>query len=116
MKGNWFWWGERKGDTGSPALYRQLFSRFVNHHEPENLIWLWNVDSSDAPPNGPERFAGFFPGLQCADVLSIDNYGEFEASYYDDPLALAAGKPMARWPGDQRPSPGPAADRSRERQ
>jgi hypothetical protein len=88
----------------------------VNHHEPDNLVWVRNAASPGAPQTAQGLFADFFPGLQYASVLSVDIYGEFEASYYDDPLALAAGKPMARWPGDQRPSPGPAADRSRERQ
>jgi len=95
MNGNWFWWGGRKGEAGSAALYRQLFHRFVNRHKLDNLIWVWNVNSPGAPPSGPGPFADFFPGLQYADVLSVDIYGEFKASYYEDLLALAAGKPIA---------------------
>ncbi|MGD0696369.1 MAG: glycosyl hydrolase [Terriglobia bacterium] len=105
MNGNWFWWGGRKGETGSMALYRQIFDRFVNLHKLDNLIWVWNVNSPGAPPNGPGPFSDFFPGLQYADVLSVDIYGEFKASYYDDLLALAAGKPIALGEVGAVPSP-----------
>jgi mannan endo-1,4-beta-mannosidase len=105
MNGNWFWWGGRRGEAGSAALYRQLFDRFVNHHKLDNLIWVWNANSPGVPPNGPGPFADFFPGLQYADVLSVDIYGEFKASYYDDLLALAAGKPIALGEVGAVPSP-----------
>ena len=105
MNGNWFWWGGRKGEAGSAALYRRLFDRFVNHHQLDNLLWVWNVNSPGAPPNGPGPFADFFPGLQYADVLSVDIYGEFKASYYDDLLALAAGKLIALGEVGAVPSP-----------
>jgi mannan endo-1,4-beta-mannosidase len=105
MNGNWFWWGGRKGEAGSAALYRQLFDRFVNHHKLDNLIWVWNVNSPGAPPNGPGPFADFFPGLQYVDVLSVDIYGEFKATYYDDLLALAADKLIALGEVGVVPSP-----------
>jgi mannan endo-1,4-beta-mannosidase len=105
MNGNWFWWCGRKGEAGSAALYRQLFDRFVNYHRLDNLLWVWNVNSPGAPPNGPGPFADFFPGPQYADLLSVDIYGEFRASYYDDLLALAAGKPIALGEVGAVPSP-----------
>jgi mannan endo-1,4-beta-mannosidase len=95
INGRWFWWNGRKGKRGSAALYRQLYDRFVNYHKLDNLIWVWNANSPNPEPNGPGPFADYFPGLEYADVLSVDIYGEFKQSYYDDLLALAAGKPIA---------------------
>ena len=105
VNGNWFWWGGRKGPQGSAALYRQLFDRFVNYHHLDNLIWVWNANSPGADGKGPGPYADYFPGLQYADVLSVDVYGEFKQSYYDDLLALAAGKPIALGEVGGVPSP-----------
>jgi mannan endo-1,4-beta-mannosidase len=92
INGNWFWWTGRKGKDGSAALYRQLFDRLVNRHHLDNLIWVWNVNT---PGGASGPFADYFPGLEYADVLSLDNYGEFKPVFYDGMLALAAGKPIA---------------------
>ena len=92
MNGNWFWWGGRPGKDGSSALYRQIYDRFVNYHKLDNLVWVWNVNS---PSGNAGAFADYFPGVAYVDVVSVDNYGEFKQSYYDDALALAGQKPIA---------------------
>lgn len=92
MNGNWFWWGGRTGPAGFQALYRMTYERLVNYHRLDNLLWVWN-------PNQPNRNAGpydgYFPGLQYADVLAADVYGEFLQRHHDDLAELAAGKPIA---------------------
>ena len=105
VNGSWFWWGGRTGKDGSAALYRQLFDRFVNRHKLNNLIWVWNANAPGSGGNGPGPYADYFPGLEYADVLSVDVYGEFQQSYYDDLLALAAGKPVALGEVGGLPSP-----------
>jgi len=95
VNGNWFWWGGRKGRDGSAALYRQLFDRFVNYHHLDNLVWVWNANAPGSGGSGPGPYADYFPGLEYADVLSVDVYGEFKQSFYDDLLALSGGKPVA---------------------
>jgi len=105
VNGGWFWWGGRKGKDGSAALYRQLFDRFVNRHKLNNLIWAWNANAPGSGGNGPGPYADYFPGLEYADVLSVDVYGEFQQAYYDDLLALAAGKPVALGEVGGLPSP-----------
>jgi mannan endo-1,4-beta-mannosidase len=105
VNGDWFWWGGRKGLDGSAALYRQLFDRFVNYHHLDNLVWVWNVNAPGSGGKGPGPYAGYFPGLQYADVLSVDIYGEFKQSFYDDLLALSAGKPVALGEVGGLPSP-----------
>ncbi len=93
MNGNWFWWGDRPGDRGTRALYRQLFDRLVNHHKLNNLIWIWSVDR---PGTSSGPFADFFPGKEFFDVAALDVYrNDFQQSYYDELLKLADGKPIA---------------------
>jgi mannan endo-1,4-beta-mannosidase len=92
MNGDWFWWGGRRGEQGTAALYRQLFERLTNHHKFDNLIWVWSVDR----PKKPEmQFKDFFPGSSYLDILSLDVYGnEFVQSYYDSLIVLSEGKPL----------------------
>ncbi len=92
MNGNWFWWGGRPGEKGSAALYRQIYDRFVNVHHLNNLVWVWNVNS---PSENAGPIASYFPGSHYADVVTMDIYGEFKQSYYNDMLALAGDKPIA---------------------
>lgn len=92
MNGTWFWWGWRPGKNGSAALYRQLYDRLVNLHKLDDLVWVWNVN---APSQNAGPFADYFPGTEYADVLSVDNYGEFKQSFYNDILALAGDKPVS---------------------
>jgi len=102
MGGNWFWWGGRPGKDGSAALYRLIYDRFVNVHHLDNLVWVWNGND---PGSKGEAFADYYPGAEYADVVSIDVYGEFKQKYYDDALALAAGKPIALAEVGEMPSP-----------
>ena len=92
MNGNWFWWGGRPGKDGSAALYRQMYDRFVNVHHLDNLVWVWNVN---VPGGNAGPIADYYPGPQFADVVTMDNYGEFKQEYYDGMIALAGGKPIA---------------------
>jgi mannan endo-1,4-beta-mannosidase len=93
MNGDWFWWGGRRGERGTTALYRQLFDRLANHHQLNNLVWVWSVDR----PGTPERqFVDFFPGRNYFDVAALDVYhSDFSPVYYHDLLKLAKGKPIA---------------------
>ena len=91
MNGDWFWWGGRRGDRGTATLYRQMFERLVNHHKLNNLIWVWSVDR---PEHEDRQFKDYFPGDGYFDIASLDCYGEFKQSYYDDLLKIAAGKPI----------------------
>src|SRR4029079_16696607 len=64
----------------------------VNHHKLNNLIWVWNIN---APSNPAMAITNYFPGREYADLLTEDIYSEFQQGYYEDMLALAAGKPIA---------------------
>jgi mannan endo-1,4-beta-mannosidase len=103
LNGNWFWWGGRRGERGTKAIYHQLWDRLVNHHKLTNLIWVWNVDQ----PSLPDRqFVDYFPGQQYVDVLSLDDYSVFQQRFYDELNALSDGKVMAI--GETAVPPAPA--------
>ena len=92
MNGDWFWWGGRRGEYSTARLYRQIFDRYVNHHKLTNLVWVWSVDR---PEREDRKFADYYPGPEYFDIASLDVYGEFKQSYYDDLLKVAARKPLA---------------------
>jgi len=92
MNGDWFWWGGRRGEYSTARLYRQIYDRYVNHHRLNNLVWVWSVDR---PERADRQFADYYPGTEYFDIASLDVYGEFKQSYYDDLLRVAAGKPLA---------------------
>jgi len=103
MNGNWFWWGGRPGNSGSAALYRQIYDRFVNVHHLDNLLWAWNVNA----PNGKNAGAieAYDPGAQFADLVTMDIYGEFKQEYYTSMLALAGDRPIALAEVGKLPTP-----------
>ena len=92
MNGTWFWWGGRRGEYGTAAMYKMMFDRLVKFHKVKNLIWVWNVDR---PEGTSLKFEECWPGSEYVDVLSLDCYREFKQSYYDELLKLADGKPIA---------------------
>ncbi len=92
MNGTWFWWGGRRGEYDTTALYKMMFDRIVKHHKIKNLIWVWSVDR---PEGTSLKFEECWPGSEYVDILSLDCYQEFKQSYYDDLVRLAQGKPVA---------------------
>lgn len=60
--GGWFWWGARGADAYI-KLYQLLFDRLVNHHQLDNLIWVWN---------GQDPY--WYPGDEYVDIISYDYY------------------------------------------
>ncbi len=92
MNGTWFWWGGRRVEYGTAAMYKMMFDRLVKHHKIKNLIWVWNVDR---PEGTSLKFQECWPGPEYVDVLSLDCYRTFKQSYYDDLLKLSNGKPIA---------------------
>ena len=92
MNGDWFWWGGRRGQVSTRALYRQLFDRLVSHHKLNNLIWVWSVDRVHRPEM---QYSHYYPGNDYLDLLALDVYGsDFSQAYYDSLVALSQGKPL----------------------
>jgi mannan endo-1,4-beta-mannosidase len=103
MNGDWFWWGGRQGEYSTIRLYRQIFSRLVNYHKLNNLIWLWSVDRPSTPAR---KFSNFYPGKDFYDIAGLDVYGsDFNQNYYDSLLALSKGKPIVLGEVGNPPTP-----------
>lgn len=62
--GAWFWWGA-KGAEVYKKLWRWMYDRLVNHHQLNNLVWIWNSQMGDA---------AWYPGDDVVDIVGRDNY------------------------------------------
>ena len=94
MNGNWFWWGNRKGDDGFKALWHQLYDYYTSHHHLNNILWAWTPDKPT------EDVGDYYPNDNSVDILGCDIYpNKMSATYpkkwYDKMLELADGKPIA---------------------
>lgn len=69
--GGWFWWG-----SGTSADYIKLwnimYDRLTNYHKLDNLIWVWNGQSST-----------WLPDLSTFDIAGYDNYSTEDTLRYD---------------------------------
>jgi mannan endo-1,4-beta-mannosidase len=68
--GGWFWWGASRADDAPRAfaqilLWRHMYDRLTNHHQLNNLIWVWNGQSS-----------AWYPGDGYVDIVSQDIYAD----------------------------------------
>lgn len=88
-EGKWFWWGA-KGPDACKWLWKLLFDRLVNHHQLNNLIWVWtSTGTTDA--------LNWYPGDNYVDVIGADIYlpaGTYSSSFitFDNMAALYQGK------------------------
>lgn len=64
--GGWFWWGA-KGAEPCKTLWKLMFERMVNHHELNNLIWVWTSDAAD-------NASIWYPGDEYVDIIGMDIY------------------------------------------
>lgn len=71
--GGWFWWGA-EGAEPYLKLYRYLYHTLTDEYGLNNLIWVWNGQSSD-----------WYPGDEYVDIIGVDIYaGENEYSSQAD--------------------------------
>jgi len=95
MNGKWFWWGGHGGEDGFPALWKMLYHYYTNHHQLNNLIWVW---SPDKPWHGLKEY---YPGDDFVDIVSMDIYPEkdtnvvFRQEWYNEIKTLAGSRPFA---------------------
>ncbi len=67
-EGRWFWWGA-KGAEPLKWLWLLLYDRLTNHHELNNLIWVWTG-------TGSEDALDWYPGDAYVDIIGADIYLE----------------------------------------
>jgi hypothetical protein len=64
--GQWFWWGAR-GPGPCKRLWALMYDRLTNHHQLNNLIWVWNCYGNQyGNPNE------WFPGYNMVDIIAYD--------------------------------------------
>jgi mannan endo-1,4-beta-mannosidase len=97
MNGVWFWWCNHRGDQGFKRLWIMMYDYFTNHHELNNLIWVWNTNAPrDIPNDEAWPYELFYPGDGYVDILAADVYRkDYKQSHHDDLVTLGKGKPVA---------------------
>lgn len=89
MNGGWFWWCQQ---NRFPELWKQMYDRFTNYHGLNNLLWVYCANYPEAP------IEKYYPGQNYVDILGLDIYENYGASYTDALYAalvkLANGKPI----------------------
>ncbi|GKT46133.1 mannan endo-1,4-beta-mannosidase [Colletotrichum spaethianum] len=84
-EGQWFWWGA-KSPEACKKLWALLYDRLTNHHELNNLIWIWNSIAAD-----------WYPGDDTVDILSADVYAQGHGpmtTQYNDLITLGQDKKL----------------------
>ncbi|KXX76630.1 Mannan endo-1,4-beta-mannosidase [Madurella mycetomatis] len=84
-EGGWFWWGA-KGPEPAKKLWALLYDRLTNHHQINNLLWVWNSIL-------PE----WYPGDDTIDILSADVYAQGNgpmSTQYNQLIELGQDKKM----------------------
>ena len=107
MNGVWFWWCQQPGEEGFIKLWKMMYDYFTNHHQLNNLIWIWNANAPRSIPDDEAyAYKDYFPGLEYVDVLASDVYhNDYKQSHHDDLIELAQGKPVALGEIGQMPTP-----------
>lgn len=97
MNGEWFWWGDRKGENGFKKLWRMMYDRMVNHHHLDNILWVWNANAPRTIPNDSAMaYELYYPGNEYVDVLATDVYhNDWKQEHHDQLVELGKGKLIA---------------------
>lgn len=97
MNGEWFWWGDRRGERGVAELWRMLYRRLTDYHHLNNLIWVWNPNNPRKHPHDPDMaYDLYYPGHDYVDVLAADVYHrEWFLDTHDQLLTLGEGRLLA---------------------
>ncbi|MDZ7722035.1 MAG: glycosyl hydrolase [candidate division KSB1 bacterium] len=107
MNGIWFWWCDKRGEDGFQKLWKMMYDRLVNHHNLNNLIWVWNPNAPrDTPGDEAYDYDLYFPGLEYVDVLAADVYhNDYKQSHHDDLIELAGDKVISLGEIGKMPEP-----------
>ncbi len=90
-QGGWFWWGA-KDAKDTKALWEMMYDRLVNHHQLNNLIWVWTVTQKDDATS-------WYPGVDLVDIVGADVYRddakhESYKDYFDFVKEVSQGRKM----------------------
>lgn len=81
IDGGWFWWTHPTNPQKTVDLWNFLFDRLINHHQLDNLIWVWsNSEVSPHLTDGKDvhrpniKSEDFYPGHAKVDMMAADIY------------------------------------------
>jgi len=95
-----FWWGGRKGPSGTAKLYRLTHDYLVGVKGLSNLIWVWDMQDMS------RDFQEYNPGDRYWDVFALDVYGDgYNRTWYDYILPILGDKPMGIGECQKLPTP-----------
>lgn len=95
--GAWFWWGngavydqdgkvETSGEAATIELWKYLRNKLQNEYGLNNLIWVWNVQTTDGGNLASvEKCRAAYPGDDMVDIVGADLYLQGENLYGQDP-------------------------------
>lgn len=88
-EGAWFWWGA-KGPEPCKWLWKLVFERLTNHHQLNNLIWVWTSSASSSALD-------WYPGDQFVDIIGADIYlpaGTYSSNFlmFDNLASIYQGR------------------------
>ncbi len=83
--GAWFWWGNDSVQA-TKGLWKYLRNKLENEYGINNLIWVWNVQTTDGGNLASvEKCREAYPGDDLVDIIGADLYLEGENLYGLDP-------------------------------
>lgn len=102
--GGWFWWS-KSGKDNLIELWKLMYDRYMNHHELDNLLWVFSFAKD------PAKWGGWYPGHDYVDILGTDVYvGRNHLDYASDTerferlQEIGGGKPCAYAETDMAPN------------
>jgi mannan endo-1,4-beta-mannosidase len=90
-----FWWGGRRGPTGTAQLYRLTHDYFTKTKGLSNLIWIWDMQDFLSLATD---LTDYNPGSEYWDVAALDIYDGstgYSDYKYNAMLKVAGNKPIA---------------------
>jgi mannan endo-1,4-beta-mannosidase len=84
-----------------------MYDRFVNHHQLNNLIWVWNANAPrDRENDEAYAYADYYPGHEYVDVLAADVYhNDYRPEHHDQLIELGEGRLIALGEVGEVPTP-----------
>ncbi len=71
MQGSWYWYGNRNRDDFINT-WRHMFEYFTNHHQLNNLIWLYAIAGGGTIAE--DAYLGYYPGDNYVDIVGSALY------------------------------------------
>lgn len=86
--GDWFWWGQKASNEDYVAVWRHMYTYFVETRQLHHLLWAYCPSNHYAVP----RTLAQYPGNAFVDIISPDKYDDTDLALYTEFTQPAYGK------------------------